>query len=97
MCLRFANRQGARECYSAAVKARRDSRWSGWHPIERVAPPDRLGGDESTIWREIVASKPADWFGPDNPHLEASILTSSDYDLAAGVAKKLYFLGELCR
>ncbi len=66
-------------------------------PHERVAPPDRLGGDESAIWREIVASKPADWFGPDNPHLEASILTSSDYDLAAGVAKKLYFLGELCR
>ena len=66
-------------------------------PHERAAPPDRLGGDESTIWREIVASKPADWFGPDNPHLEASILTSSDYDLAAGVAKKLYFLEELCR
>ena len=65
---------------------------------QRVAPPDRLGGDESTIWREIVASKPADWFGPTPPHhLEASILTSSDYDLAAGVAKKLYFLGELCR
>ena len=35
-------------------------------PHERVAPPDRLGGDESTIWREIVSSKPADWFGPDN-------------------------------
>ena len=67
-------------------------------PHERVAPPDRLGGDESTIWREIVASKPADWFGPTPPHhLEASILTSSDYDLAAGVAKKLYFLRELCR
>ena len=32
-------------------------------PHERAAPPDRLGGEESTIWREIVASKPADWFG----------------------------------
>ena len=52
-------------------------------PHERAAPPDRLGGDESTIWREIVASKPADWFGPDSPHLETAILTSSDYDLAA--------------
>ena len=29
--------------------------------------------------------------------LEAAIVTSGDYDLAAGVAKKLYFLGELCR
>ena len=33
VCLIFANRQGVRECYSAAVKARRDSRWSGWHPM----------------------------------------------------------------
>lgn len=35
-------------------------------PHERVPPPDRLGDDESAIWREIVSSKPADWFGPDN-------------------------------
>lgn len=40
-------------------------------PSERVQPPDRLGASEAAIWREIVASKPADWFGADSiPLLE---------------------------
>ena len=40
-------------------------------PHDRVAPPERFTPDEAAVWREIVASKPADWFGADNlPLLE---------------------------
>jgi hypothetical protein len=40
-------------------------------PTERVSPPERLAPSEAAIWREIVSSKPADWFGSDNlPLLE---------------------------
>lgn len=40
-------------------------------PSERVQAPERLSEPERVIWREIVSSKPADWFGADNlPLLE---------------------------
>ena len=63
-------------------------------PHERAAPPDRLGGDESTIWREIVASKPADWFGPDNlPLLEHYCTMVAE---SRRVARKLREVGPEC-
>ena len=63
-------------------------------PHERAAPPDRLGGEESTIWREIVASKPADWFGPDNlPLLEHYCTSVAE---SRRVARKLREVGPEC-
>lgn len=29
-------------------------------------PPARMPAAEAALWREVVESKPADWFGPDN-------------------------------
>ena len=35
-------------------------------PGELPAPPVDLTPAQSELWDDIVASKPADWFGPDN-------------------------------
>lgn len=33
--------------------------------IARVQPPAELGQREAELWRAVVDSKPAEWFGPD--------------------------------
>lgn len=38
-------------------------------PGQRQQPPDRLSAEAVAVWREIVASKPHDWFTADNRHL----------------------------
>jgi len=32
----------------------------------KCAPPDFLTGEQSAIFRAVVATKPAEWFGPDS-------------------------------
>jgi hypothetical protein len=36
---------------------------------ERPEPPEYLSADEQTLWREVVATKPADWFMRDTQPL----------------------------
>lgn len=63
-------------------------------PQERVAPPDRLTDEQSAIWREIVSSKPADWFGADNlALLEQYCVVQSE---SRRVAAKLREVGPEC-
>lgn len=38
-------------------------------PGARAAVPARLTGEAAEIWREVVASKPHDWFTSDSCHL----------------------------
>jgi phage terminase small subunit len=38
-------------------------------PGQRAEVPERLTGEAADIWREIVASKPHDWFTSDTCHL----------------------------
>lgn len=38
-------------------------------PGQRLAPPERLTGAAAEIWRQVVASKPHDWFTADSSHL----------------------------
>lgn len=45
-------------------------------PHQRMAPPSRLNDEQAEIWREIVAGKPADWFGADNAPLLESYCTT---------------------
>lgn len=36
---------------------------------DRIVAPDRLTEEQAAIWREICATKPADWFGGDTADL----------------------------
>ena len=38
-------------------------------PIGRVEAPDGLSESEATLWRQVVDSKPAEWFGEDSSPL----------------------------
>jgi phage terminase small subunit len=38
-------------------------------PGQRMEPPLRLLAEASAIWREVVATKPSDWFNADSSHL----------------------------
>lgn len=38
-------------------------------PGQRLEPPARLPTEAAGIWREIVATKPYDWFNADSAHL----------------------------
>lgn len=38
-------------------------------PIGRIEPPKGLTPEELTLWRAVVDSKPADWFGEDSAPL----------------------------
>lgn len=38
-------------------------------PIARIEPPDALSDAELKLWRAVVDSKPADWFGEDSAPL----------------------------
>lgn len=38
-------------------------------PGSRLEPPDRLSDEAAEIWREVVATKPYDWFAADSAHL----------------------------
>lgn len=38
-------------------------------PGQRLQPPERLGVEAAEIWREVVATKPHDWFNADSAHL----------------------------
>ena len=37
--------------------------------MTRMAPPRGLSDDESRLWREVVDSKPVEWFQPDSAPL----------------------------
>ena len=37
--------------------------------LQRLAPPDGLLESEATLWRDVVDSKPADWFQADSAPL----------------------------
>lgn len=37
--------------------------------LPRIEPPDGLLDEELTLWRAVVDSKPADWFGEDSAPL----------------------------
>jgi hypothetical protein len=38
-------------------------------PLGRIEPPTSLAGEELKLWRAVVDSKPADWFGEDSAPL----------------------------
>jgi hypothetical protein len=38
-------------------------------PLARVSAPDGLSREEAELWRQVVDSKPADWFGEDSAPL----------------------------
>ena len=38
-------------------------------PCQRLAPPQRLAEEAGAIWREVVATKPHDWFTADSVDL----------------------------
>lgn len=38
-------------------------------PLARVSAPDGLSKEEAQLWRQVVDSKPADWFGEDSAPL----------------------------
>ena len=40
-------------------------------PLRRLAPPNGLTKEQAALWSDVVESKPADWFGPDNAPLLA--------------------------
>ena len=53
-------------------------------PWTRLAPPDSITEDAAALWREIVASKPAEWFQVDTaPLLEAFCTLTVEYRRAA--------------
>lgn len=53
-------------------------------PAELPPAPDDLSDAEVCLWRDIVESKPADWFGPDSlPILKEYVRAVSACDLLA--------------
>ena len=54
------------------------------NPWTRLGPPESLTPDGADLWREIVASKPAEWFQVDTaPLLEAFCTLTVEYRRAA--------------
>ena len=49
-------------------------------PWARLEPPDTLTDGEAKVWREVAATKPADWFKADSaPVLEAYCQAVENY------------------
>lgn len=66
-------------------------------PKERVAAPDYFSAAETDVWREIVASKPADWFSADNlPLLEHYCSTTVESRRVASQLRGLKVVNEEC-
>lgn len=55
-------------------------------PDARVAPPADLTEQETVLWREVVDSKPAEWFGEDSvPVLKEYVRAAVMCDRLAGL------------
>ena len=49
-------------------------------PWARLEPPEWLSDSAKNVWRDVVSSKPSDWFGADSaPLLEAYCNTVVEY------------------
>lgn len=60
-----------------------------------LAPPEHLCPAEAAIWREVVDSKPADWFdGPAAQMLSIYCQTVADYD---DIRRQLREISPKCR
>ena len=52
----------------------------GIEAVTRANAPDTLTEEQGMLWREIISTKPADWFGPETyPLLQAYCKAVSDY------------------
>ena len=64
-------------------------------PNETMQEPDDLSADELRMWREIVASKPSDWWGPDSaPILKEYVRAASMCDVLDRRVKEVIRRGD---
>jgi hypothetical protein len=45
---------------------------------QRMEPPEYLTESQEKLWREVIASKPIEWFGPDNAPLLVEYVRAVD-------------------
>lgn len=65
-------------------------------PGAGIEEPRDLSADERVLWRAVVASKPAEWFGPDSaPILKEYVRASVTCDLLDEKVKGEMLTGEV--